>query len=387
MLEMSHSVRLGTVSSLSLLYGLTSLFFLHGSTGLLIPEPTGRYAVALSTTKLVDESRVDPFDTKHGYRNVMTSLFYPIDRNKCEQMCAVPYMPPVTAVYAGAFFAQFGAPSDNETFGAIQLQVCCKPSTAAAKNATNFPLVLFSPGLGSSRLLYNALAQNLASAGYAVVTFDSAFDATIPYNTSYASEQLVALVETRNADARFVLAQYGSEQLITTLIPGATSGFNTTRVAIYGHSLGGATAVGTLMQDERFVGAINLDGSQFGPLYDTHRPVLLFGRAEPTSHNRTDDATWQKAWGFLKGWRRELGIHDIQHVAYGDYALLIKLEGWPLTDGIKAMIGTLDGQRAFDVQSRYIQAFIDFVLKGERSNLLVRPSDAYPEVVVGDGNE
>lgn len=42
-----------------------------------------------------------------------------------------------------------------------------------------FPVILFSPGAGTPRFYYGALAQSLASSGYAVVTTDHRYDADV----------------------------------------------------------------------------------------------------------------------------------------------------------------------------------------------------------------
>src|SRR5205823_6857895 len=125
-------------------------------------------------------------------------------------------------------------------------------------------------------------------------------------------------------------------------------------------SLGGATAISTLSKDQRIVGAINMDGSQFGTLSDIYQPALYFGRADPSSHNRTDDETWATAWDHLKGWRRELGLRNSTHLTFGDASLVFKLLGVPLTDAIKEGIGGLDPARSFEVITTYVQAFMDF---------------------------
>lgn len=378
-------------------------YFLWRCKALLIPEPHGQYTIALSTAKLIDESRIDPYDPNNGKRAVMISLFYPIDRKECNQTCLVPYTPPITAAYFDAEIATFGI-SSNGTFESFQLQVCCKPSLKAAEDVTKFPLVLFSAGLGGSRLKYNVVAQNLASAGYAVATLDSTYDSLVVefpdgtyvpgLNISYWCSEVVPgfctptsnippLLEVNVQDAQFVLGQLGEHSVIRTLVPGATRGFDTEHVAYCGHSFGGATAIRASMKDKRITGAVNLDGGQFGNITDIHQPVLLFGRSDPVPHNRTDDTTWQETWDHLKGWRRQIGLKDAQHRTFDDIPMLAKLAGWPVTDRLQDLIGLLDGERSFHIITTYVKAFLDFTANGKESSLFDGPSKAYPEVVVG----
>lgn len=364
---------------------------------LLIPAPKGQYAVGQSTLKLVDTSRTDPYDPSHGHRAVMTSLFYPVPKRSCTQICPVPYMPPVTASYIDASVAALGIP--NGTFGSIRMQACCAVAPKAKKDITKVPVILFSGGLQGTRLLYSALAQTLASAGYAVVTMDHTYETSIVefpdgtiipgLNDTNFDPSVPGLLDSvlaiRAADARFVLTQLGLKSVVQKLIPGATCGFNVKKgnAAFYGHSFGGATAVSALMHDSRLSGAINLDGMQFGNLTDTKKPALLVGRAEPSPHNRTTDATWAKTWTHFKGWRREVAVGKIEHNTFGDTPLLVKLSGLPVSDGIKSVIGSLDGERSFTVITEVVQTFFDLVLRGKKTSLFEKGSKDLPEVVVG----
>lgn len=371
---------------------------------LLIPAPTGEYTTGHSILKLVDTARIDPYNATSGSRSLMISLFYPITKSSCKKICQTPYMPPATASYNDASVAALGIP--NGTFESIRLQICCTTPTTAAKNLAKFPLVLFSTGLQGSRLQYSALAQELASAGYAVVTMDHTFEAQIVefpdgtvirgLNDTYFDPEVPGRLESvfrvRLADARFILRQLGRKDVVEKLVPGAKSGFGIDakkgdKVGFYGHSFGGALAVAMLLSPASpIAAAINLDGQQFGNLSDTRKPALLFGRAEPSPHNRTLDATWAAAWKHMKGWRREIAAKDIEHNAFTDTGLLVKVAaeaGLELGDAVKDVIGTLDGARSFEIITSVVRAFFDLALKGKKATLFEKGDKAYPELVVG----
>lgn len=379
---------------------LLSTLISYTSAQILIPEPNASYVVGHNTIKLTDTSRKDPYDPLHRPRNVMTSLFYPILRQDCPKICPIPYMPPATAALEDAAFSQFGIP--NGTFESIALQVCCNTSSHSAQEATKAPLVLFSPGLGSLRHEYGALAQKVASAGYAVVTMDHVYEAPIVeypdgstvlgLNSSYWDPaipgRLEALLDVRVADARFVLTQLGKRDVVKQLIPGATCGFDTKSgkgAAMYGHSFGGATAIAALMKDSRFAGAINMDGSQYGNLTDTKKPAVLFGRADPSPHNRTNDETWVAAWTHLKGWKREVALKGVEHITFSDMPLLVKLAmdaGLQIPKEVQEIVGTLDMTRSFELITRVVKEFFGFVFKGKQSDLLNGKAQGVPELVV-----
>ena len=82
---------------------------------------------------------------------------------------------------------------------------------------------MFSPGAGTSRLYYGALAQSLASSGYAV-TIDHPYDAdvvefldgTLVFNANITSDilSLGKTVSTRVSDASFALTQLGQPSVV-----------------------------------------------------------------------------------------------------------------------------------------------------------------------------
>jgi len=69
-------------------------------------------------------------------------------------------------------------------------------------------------------------------------------------------------------------------------VPGVKRGLDTDSVAMFGHSMGGASSLATMEIDGRVKGGINMDGAFEGPEIDegTDRPFLVFGA---TDHNRT----------------------------------------------------------------------------------------------------
>jgi dienelactone hydrolase len=354
--------------------------------------------VGYSATKLIDEARTDPFDPKNDKRVVMISLFYPIDPLAIDELRTLAYMPPKTTTRVDAGLAHFGIP---EIYERINLHIATA-TPEATRNIVKFPLVLFSPALARSRHEYNAMAQNIAGEGYAVVTMDHAYDALIveyPDGSHVSgkppsffdprnSERRSSLLATRVEDARFVLTQLGDREVVEALVPGAADVFDVSKAAIFGHSFGGSTAVSTLMKDSRFVGGINMDGSQYhdGPLVDVHLPVLLFGRGPPSPRYRINNPTWPPLWAHLKGSKWELVLSDSECLTFCDMPLLVKLAGVEKTDVIIKLLGYLDGKRAFEVVTAYIKAFLGFALRGEKSALLpVLEGDlclGFPEVTI-----
>jgi hypothetical protein len=150
------------------------------STAVSFLPPTGPYNTTITTHQLTDSSRIDPFSSTNASRTLMISAFHAVSPSACKPSLA-PYLDPTTASFEDTKFAQYGLPAG--TFELLSLPVC-QPRTTFhhqqnSRKPESFPLVLFSPALGTSRLFYTILAQQIASTGYTVLTIDHPYDADI----------------------------------------------------------------------------------------------------------------------------------------------------------------------------------------------------------------
>jgi predicted dienelactone hydrolase len=119
--------------------------------------------------KLTDTSRMNPWAPKPEHRSVMVTAYYPVgERCHCD-WDEVKYMPDKTAaIISKQLKAEFGIPVP---LGSARLQMCALKRSEMyhpkfsdfGKN--EFPVVLFSPGYGASRLFHGAQAQAIASLG------------------------------------------------------------------------------------------------------------------------------------------------------------------------------------------------------------------------------
>ncbi len=146
-----------------------------------VPSHPGTFSVMMRVRALTDHSRTDPFN-KTVNRRVLLSVFLPISNStKCSNEI-ITYMPPATAASYGPLAQSAGLPAN--IFSSFQLEIC-KLSDAQNgscrwdRKTPRFPLVLFSPGLAESRLLYSVTAKSIAAQGYVVVTIDHPYDAEV----------------------------------------------------------------------------------------------------------------------------------------------------------------------------------------------------------------
>jgi pimeloyl-ACP methyl ester carboxylesterase len=349
--------------------------------------PTGPYNTSLITAELIDHNRSDPFAPTNCSRSIMISVFNPIIPGSCSPML-VPYMDPVTAPFEDARLTQYGLP--DGLFESLTLRTC-KLNHQSHHNS-NFPVIIFSPAAGTSRLFYSAMAQQVASSGYRVIMIDHPYDAdivTFPGNITvlgieFLDNQIPLLVDTRAKDISFVLDQLSQLAVTKTLFPGLTGGIDVSKAGVYGHSLGGAAAAQAMLFDKRLVAGINLDGSMFGNvvLKGLSRPFMLFAHA---GKNITTDPTWEEIWPKLTGWKREFILGESAHYTFSDLSVVLKTLGFEgmLPSEASEILGTLDGSRAIEVVTTYVATFFNFVLKGRRNVILDGPSPAYPEVTLG----
>lgn len=328
---------------------------------LVLPAPTGRHSVGMNELHLVDRDRTDPW-VPTGPRELMVSLWYPATVARGER---VPY---ATAEESRLLLNMYGltdVPPDALTRVRTHARVGAPPVLRRA------PLVVLSPGFSLPRWTMTTLAEELASRGYVVAAVDHTYEAAaITFPDGRIAECVVCVGEwtgpeiaaSRAVDISFVLdrllARYGRV-------------IDPHRIAVAGHSMGGAAAATTMLADPRVDAGVNLDGSfQPGLETDLARPFLMVG-AGPHGAPGTDPS-WDETWPHLTGWRHWLHVPDMNHLSVSDVAVV----GEWLGVDVQPMPGT----RAVEITRAYVTAFVDLHLRHRPQPLLDGPSPRFPEV-------
>jgi dienelactone hydrolase len=368
----------------------------------ILPRPTGPCQVGRSVAEVIDTSRTQPYVGDTGPRKLMISVFYPV--NPEHPSAIIPYMPPDTALAEDITLSALGLPAPNGTFERVAFHL----ATSEPINHTtpsSFPLIIFMPAEGTTRLFYSQICSTIASNGYTVVSIDSPNDVDIIEYTD-GSTALINLtlwnnpnltelalpvyldVANRVADVSFVLDNLSNATFAHTLIPNLSDhGLNTSHTAMFGHSLGGTTAFSILGSDDRVKGGIDMDGSLVGPplVNGTKKPFMFVGHENHTRANGDGDLhTWAPAWQNLTGWKREITVVGAGHYDFSDYPLLFETLDIIVSDeaaqaGI--LTGSLDGVRALQIVTTYVGAFLDLVIHGKESFILNGPVGEFPEVL------
>ena len=158
-------------------------------------------------------------------------------------------------------------------------------------------------------------------------------------------------------------------------------GLHTSKVAMFGHSLSGATTLSAMLNGSGIVGGINLDGGLFGSVVEAglDRPVLFFASQE---HNDTVDENWRTIFPTLTSFKREVAIQGLLHEGYLDASSIGDLLWLSQGPAFRATVGTIAGQRVFDILSRYAAALLRMAFEGQEDEILQNPTTEFPEVVL-----
>jgi dienelactone hydrolase len=256
---------------------------------------------------------------------------------------------------------------------------------APAGRQGSLPLVVLSPGFTNSRSTLTALAEDLASHYYVVAGIDHTYES---FATAFPDGRITTglarqaprrgqgfwekVVTGRAADVSFVLDELTG---VHPAWPGAGL-IDPSRIAMAGHSAGGAAAIAAMLADSRVRTGLDMDGSTHAriPDHGLSRPFLFLGKQS----NYTPGAggavtTWERDWKLLTSWKRWLLVVGAMHASFTDLALLADQNGIDIGAG-------LPGARSVDITRAYVRAFFDQHLRGRPQALLDQPSPRYPEV-------
>ncbi|MFD1940189.1 alpha/beta hydrolase family protein [Nonomuraea mangrovi] len=321
-----------------------------------LPEPTGDRPVGTTTLHLVDASRPDPWNPDAGERELLVSLWYPATKPGGRR---APYM---TKEESAAVLKGFDVPPDALVRTRTHARLTPPPK------GLRMPLVLMSPGFTFPKATLTSLAEDLAARGYLVAAVEHTYESVATTFPDGRTTTCLACVRgqdgakvagVRVADLRFVLDELIGRGLA-----------DRARIVGVGHSMGGNSAVQSLLADSRVKAAVNLDGTFHPVVAELDRPVMMVGTTDHTPEGR--DTTWKQSWANLKGWKRWITVKGTDHAAFVDYAVLRPQLGLPGS--------AIEGERALKITRAYVAAFVDRQLKGKDGPLLDGPSQAYPEV-------
>ena len=343
-----------------------------------LPEPTGPCPVGTTSLWLTDTSRPDPWAVGVSARELMVSLWYPAATPDGRR---ARYMTPAESELQLTNRGITGVPPD--ALSTVRTNAADGAEPAGLQHG--LPLVVLSPGFTNPRSTLTALAEDLASHGYVVAGIDHTYES---YATAFPDGRVTTCLARearqrgfwekekvaagRAADVSFVL---GELTCGSPAWPGAAL-IDPSRIAMAGHSLGGAAAIAAMLADSRIRAGLDMDGATAAPIPDhgLSRPFLFLGkRSNYTPGGEGAVTTWERDWELLTGWKRWLLVAGAVHASFTDLALLADQTGLDIE-------AALSGARSLAITRAYVRAFFDQHLRGTPQALLDQPSPRYPEV-------
>ena len=384
---------------------LLGLLLLDHSRETTLPAPTGPFAVGRTTYAWSDAAQADPLAPQPGTtRELLAWIWYPAAPPRPSQTVD-DYLPAPwrTALQrqTGVLLTQF-LTRDLSRVRAHSIR-----DAEVAPQQCSYPVIFMRAGLAALTTDYTTLAEDLASHGYVVVGFDAPYRSFV---VVFPDGRVIARAPQNNAD---LLGGPQQEQLANKLaqVWSADMGFavdqlerlnesdpsgrflgrlDMQRVGVFGHSLGGATALQFCHDDSRCKAGIDVDGAPLGK-------VIAEGVTQPFMFLLSDHSVESDSDASQPEAIRNAGtnIHSIYDRLPSDRRLMVMIRGAghymfsdngamlksPLVMHVMRSIGVvrLDGRRQIAVTAHYISTFFDVYLKGAPASEL-KSQPEYPEV-------
>jgi dienelactone hydrolase len=383
---------------------------LEHRTDVTLPTPTGPFAVGRAIYDWTDDAKLDKWAPVPGTKwELLVWIWYP---------SATAQPAATTEDYVPAPLAAQVERDLGTLLGGFLTRDLSKVHTHSIRNAEvspqqqSYPVVIMRAGASAEVWNYSTLAEDLASHGYVVVGFDAPYrthvvvfpDGRVMRRTPENNPELCEGQEQAQqavcankfltawtADMALVLDQL--QRWNTSDASGKFKGhLDMTRVGVFGHSFGGATAAQFCHDDSRCKAGIDVDGQPFGS-------VIQAGLGQPfmillSDHSRESGpeslqimANIQSIYDHLpQDGRLLVQIRGANHFLFSDDGALLKSRIVMRTLRMLGIVG-IDGRRQLAATTYCLHKFFDAYLKGTSVkgtdvSLLNISSPLYPEIVV-----
>jgi pimeloyl-ACP methyl ester carboxylesterase len=381
---------------------LLASLWVERRTEITLPTPTGSFAVGRAIYDWTDDAKVDTLAPVAGTkRELLVWIWYPAAAGKSVAMD--DYLPAQMRPEAGPS----GGPLKLVTRDLSKVHGHSIRDAGVSAQQPSYPVLIMRAGASAAVVNYSTLAEDLASHGYVVVGFDAPYrtyavvfpDGRMMRRTPQNNPELCEdedqarrercvskLLSAWTADIAFVLDRL--ETLNSSRAPGKFTGrLDLTRVGVFGHSFGGATAAQFCHDDSRCKAAIDIDGQPFGTVIQSglRQPFMFllsdFGHgSDPVS--RQILANIQSIYDRLPVESRlRVSIRGANHFLFSDDGALLKSH---IVLGALRMLSVvgIDGRRQLAVTAYCVRTFFDAYLKGSGDSRLKISSPLYPEIQV-----
>jgi dienelactone hydrolase len=369
-----------------------------------LPTPTGSFAVGRAIYDWTDDVTPDTLAPVPGTkRELLVWIWYPSAAGQSVVMD--DYVPAQMRKAAGPA----SGPMGFLTRDASKVHGHSTRDSDVSPQQRSYSVVIMRAGASAGVVNYSTLAEDLASHGYVVVGFDAPYrtglvvfpDGRVTRRTPENNPELCAaevqsqrdrcvnkLLTAWTADVGFVLDRL--ERLNNSDVSGTFTGrLDMTRVGVFGHSFGGATAAQFCHDDSRCKAGIDVDGQPFGSVVQAgiRQPFMFLLSDHGTSSDpvtRQIEANIQSIYDRLPpDGRLRVAIRGANHFLFSDDGALLKSH---IVLRVLRMLGIvgIDGRRQLAVTAYCVHTFFDAYLKGARVSRLTISSPLYPEIQVFD---
>lgn len=372
-----------------------------------LPEPTGEYETGTTTYYFTDPERAEIYtENPDDNRELAVKVWYPTD---ADTGIPAPY---ISEELGQAISSGLEIPENSPDIGQVLQSIPTNSilNAPVAQTDTEYPVLLFSHGLGAIPEIHTIQAEALASEGYIVAGINHTYDSlasvfpdgeVVPQTSILAGDDfnedfldvLSQDITVRAEDAQFVLDELSDLDAGDDPLGLFADKLDLDKVGILGHSLGGATAAETLALDDRFKAGINQDGGLYGSNAGASLiQPFMFLNADRTNALADELPIFDLQQQFLDnliGDGYDVSIAGTEHDSFTDLAFLISsLADAGIPTDVLEELSSLSEElaiapvRALNITNDYTTAFFDRYLKNEESSLLNDDAAKYPEVDV-----
>jgi predicted dienelactone hydrolase len=357
---------------------------------LVLPAPTGSYAVGRMEYDWTDQQRSDPLAPQAGMkRELIVWVWYPAVRVSGAEVAS--YLP---SKWAQVSDQQHGLLGQQLIQSSDSIQTHSFDRAPLSSATARYPVLIFEPGLGNIPTQYTTLLEDLASHGYIIFAITPTYSSDVvvfpdgrvaeatPAGSLDNAANLQAagnrLVTVWAQDVIFVMNQL--DRLNAT--PGTmwSQRLDLARLGVFGHSFGGATAAQACQMDARCKAGIDIDGDVFGDVVQTglEKPFMVIQSNPGTCSDASCRSFQHEVQAILRAAPRGagyyIGIKGTEHFNFTDYSVSFS------PARALGLLGSIDGVRGLQITRAYVRSFFDTYLNKTPSPLLRGPTSTYPEV-------
>lgn len=344
-------------------------------------KPTGQYAVGRRAINWTDSSRRDPTDSTQ-YREVTGWVWYPASGAKDAQELPLPE--DWQALRIEALRVKLG----SDVAAAMKsFTVHERTDAPISADRSAFPVLLFVPGLSWLASDYSVMIDDLVSHGYVVIGISpTGFSDPVKLPGGRIARRSLGLGEKIGTEQSYAQddATFALKKIREMNDAGSLSArLDVKHIGMFGHSLGGTTALVVAARDSTVRAAINIDGDPMGDVLAVrpHQPILLVSSESPTIDEAPQNLTQRMDlvkqgiersekrrsddWASIASQSivaKRITVPGAHHLNFEDAALASGL----LTDKAARWMkfGSIEPERGLETLTSIVRTFFDRYLLG-----------------------